>query len=251
MPPETVAKRQRLIVSIHDVGPRSEAAVDQLLDLLSRHVPREKVAMLAVPNHWGEAPIIAGSPFATKLRDWAQAGHEIFLHGWFHKDQCVHESRAAQLKAKHMTAGEGEFLGLDLATATQRMRDGKALLEDVMGLPTAGFIAPAWLYGDGAMQAMAQLGFPLAEDHWKVWSPAQADRVLCRGPVITWASRSRARIASSLFAAAVLPPVLKLYPVARVAVHPGDVTVPALLRSIDMCVGKLARARQAIRYRDL
>ena len=124
----------------------------------------------------------------------------MFVHGWFHKDLATHEGLGARLKAQHMTAGEGEFLGLDQATALDRMRRGRALIEDVTGCKVAGFIAPAWLYGEGAKAALAEAGFALAEDHWKVWQPVSG-RVLVRGPVLTWASRSHARIASSLFAA--------------------------------------------------
>lgn len=241
---------RRLLVSIHDVGPRFEREVEMLRDQLQFYVPLSRVAMLVVPDHWGEAPLVAGSRFARRLREWAATGAEVFAHGWFHRDTSAHAGRAARLKARHMTAGEGEFLGLDLGDSRKRMRDGKALIEDVIGRPVAGFIAPAWLYGDGARQALAESDFALAEDHWRVWQPA-TDRTLCKGPVITWASRSRARIASSLLAARVLPPVLRAAPVVRVAVHPGDTRVPALMASIARTLDTLGATRTAARYADL
>ena len=46
----------------------------------------DRFAMLVVPNHWGDAPIIPGSNFASKLRAWADLGIEMFLHGFFHRD---------------------------------------------------------------------------------------------------------------------------------------------------------------------
>ena len=104
---------RRLLVSIHDVGPRSEGAVDRLRDLLVRHVPHDRQALLVVPDHWGEAPLTPGSPFAARLRGWAESDADIFVHGWFHKDLATHDGFGARLKARHMTAGEGEFLGLD------------------------------------------------------------------------------------------------------------------------------------------
>jgi predicted deacetylase len=245
-PPSVTDRRgQRLLVSIHDVGPRSEGAVDRLRDLLARHVPEDRQALLVVPDHWGEAPLTPGSPFAARLRGWAESGADIFVHGWFHKDLASHDGLGARLKAQHMTAGEGEFLGLDHATALDRMKRGRALIEDI-----TGFIAPAWLYGDGAKQALGDAGFAMAEDHWKVWQPASG-RVLVRGPVLTWASRSRARIASSLFAARALAPVLSASNVARIGVHPGDVGVPAILASIDRSVGRLMRSHVPSRYADL
>ncbi|MBO9671749.1 MAG: DUF2334 domain-containing protein [Sphingobium sp.] len=240
-----------LLTSIHDVGPRSEAQVERLRDHLGVHVPLDKVAMLVVPDHWGEAPLKAGTPFATKLRGWADAGTEMFVHGWYHRDTAEHESFAARMKAKHMTASEGEFLGLDEGEAYRRMTEGRALIEDIIGRPVAGFIAPAWLYGAGAHAAMARAGFALAEDHWWVWRPGADAKPLADGPVITWASRSKMRIASSLFAAAVVPPLLRFKPVARVAVHPGDTGVPALLDSIAATLKRLTRSHRPGRYAEL
>jgi predicted deacetylase len=114
----------------------------------------------------------------------------------------------------------------------------------------AGFVAPAWLYGDGARSALAKAGFATAEDHMRVWRPATGEAV-ARGPVITWASRSRARIASSVAVAALAPRALHGQRVARVAVHPGDTGVPRLLASIDRTLSAMARDRLLSRYTDL
>ncbi|AMK25325.1 MULTISPECIES: polysaccharide deacetylase family protein [unclassified Sphingobium] len=241
---------KRLLLSIHDVGPRFETEVDLLLDRMTRHAGPAELAMLVVPDHWGRHPLAVGSPFAVRLRAWADAGISMFAHGWFHQDRTVHDQPVARFKARHMTAGEGEFLGLDGETAARRMIDGRDLIEQITGRPVAGFVAPAWLYGAPALDALGQCGFALAEDHMKVWHPPSG-KVLARGPVITWASRSRARIASSLLAARVLPPVLRHAPVARVAVHPGDAHVPALLASIDRVLWRLGRTHRPARYGDL
>jgi predicted deacetylase len=192
-----------LLASIHDVSPKFEGPVDALGDRLAGHLGGMRLAMLVVPDHWGEAKISAGTPFATRLRSWADAGVEMFVHGWFHRDTSEHTGADAW-KAKHMTAGEGEFLGLDGPEALDRMSRGKALIEDIIGRPAAGFIAPAWLYSDGAKAALGEAGFALAEDHRRVWAPTRGNKVLTNGPVITWASRSRNRQLSSLAAAAAL-----------------------------------------------
>jgi predicted deacetylase len=236
-----------LLASIHDVSPRFESEVDQLADLLKTYVG-SRIAMLVVPNHWGSAPIVPGSPFATRLRGWAEAGTEIFLHGFFHRDEARHASSSDRIRARLMTAGEGEFLGLDKPTAAARIAEGRALLEDVIGREIDGFVAPAWLYGAGALRALEDAAVPLAEDHMHVWSPATGAQ-LARGPVITWASRTRLRLASSLAAAAALRRApLK---VLRVGVHPPDVRHPSLVRSIDKTFRVAASTRAAARYSDL
>lgn len=236
---------KRLLASIHDVSPRFEGEVGRLLDRLAPFVGR-RLAMLVVPNHWGDAPIT--SAFGARLRSWADEGIEMFVHGWFHRDDSAHRGMAA-VKARRMTAGEGEFLGLDRGEALTRMRRGKDLIEQTTGRATTGFIAPAWLYSDGARAALSDAGFAIAEDHARVWVPG--GEILARGPVVTWASRSDARALSSLAAAGLLRHALRPLPTVRIAVHPGDVTRPALLRSIDRTFAALLRGRTAAAYADL
>lgn len=239
-----------LLASIHDVGPRFESEVDRLADRLTALLGERRFAMLVVPDHWGAAPLAAAPAFRAKLRRWADEGVEMFLHGWYHRDDAAHAGRLAAFKARHMTAGEGEFLGLGRAEALRRMVAGRALVEEAIGRPVAGFVAPAWLYGRGARAALADAGFALAEDHMRVWRPADG-RVLARGPVVTWASRSPARIASSLAFAGVARCALAPLRVVRVAVHPGDTGVPALLGSIDRTIAALARGRRIAGYSAL
>ncbi|HEX5238769.1 MAG TPA: DUF2334 domain-containing protein [Sphingomicrobium sp.] len=236
-----------LLASIHDVSPRFESEIDRLLDVLTPHVGH-RLAMLVVPNHWDRAPILPGSPFASRLRSWADLGIEMFLHGFFHRDTSSHERARDRLRARFLTAGEGEFLGLSQEQASIRLHDGQALLEDVIGRPMDGFVAPAWLYGPGALAALAHSSMPIAEDHMRVWNPATA-RLLARGPVITWASRTPLRLASSLFASAALrrSPMKVL----RVGVHPPDVHHPAIVRSIEQTMRIALSRRRAAGYADL
>jgi hypothetical protein len=84
----------------------------------------------------------------------------------------------------------------------------------------------------------------------KVWRPASGE-VVARGPVITWASRSGPRAASSLVAAALGRSLLGPLETVRVAVHPGDVTRPSILASIDKTLAAFAGKRRAGRYADL
>lgn len=241
---------KRLVASIHDVGPGSERAVLQLADILENRLGGPHFAMLVVPDHWGQHPLAADKAFQTRLRAWSDRGIEMFVHGWFHKDMAEHSAAAARFKAKHLTAGEGEFLGLDDTAALGRMREGKALIEDIIGRESAGFIAPAWLYGDGARTALRKAQFALAEDHWRVWD-ASTDHVLAKGPVITWASRSAIRTASSLAFASLARATFGALSTVRIAVHPGDVTKRSLLHSIDTTLQRFAATHRPSRYAEL
>ncbi len=236
-----------LLASIHDVSPRFESEIDALTELLTPHAGH-RTAMLVVPNHWGTAPIVPGSTFATRLRTWADEGREIFLHGFYHRDESTHRRPTHQLRARFMTAGEGEFLGLPLHEASTRLSRGLGLIEDVIGRPVTGFVAPAWLYGVGAMRALAEAGIQISEDHLRVWSPVTGE-TLARGPVITWASRSLLRRGSSLAAAAALRHAR--FEVLRIGVHPPDVRHSNLVRSIEKTFKVAASSRPAAAYSSL
>jgi predicted deacetylase len=237
---------RRLLASIHDVGPKFEAQVDALSDRLTALLDGPRFAMLVVPDHWDEAPLSASPAFAARLRRWADDGVEMFLHGWRHRD----DAPAQGFAQRHMTAGEGEFAALSKAEAASRIADGRKIVEDAIGRPVAGFVAPAWLYSPGAIEAAREAGFALAEDHMKVWNPV-SQQVLSRGPVITWASRSPARIRSSLMFSGLARATLGVLPTVRVAVHPGDVTVPALLSSIDATFRRFTQTHAPSRYAEL
>ena len=104
------------------------------------------------------------------------------------------------------------------------------------------------LYGRGTLEALQDCRIPLAEDHLHVWSPASGAK-LANGPVITWASRTRLRLASSLIAA----PLARRLPIRalRIGVHPPDSRHPALMRSIDTTFRAATRSRRPAHYSEL
>jgi predicted deacetylase len=240
---------RKLLVAIHDVGPKFDKEVDILASLITDILGTPRFSMLVVPNHWGEAPLWQAPAFCRRLRDWSDEGVEMFAHGWFHRDYSPHRG-VSGLKARTMTAGEGEFLGLDRDEAAQRMTDGKALIEDIIGREVAGFIAPAWLYGPGSREALQSSSYRLAEDHMRVWRP-QSSKILAAGPVITWASRSRSRRVSSIAFAGFARKALRILPTVRIAVHPGDTARPELMTSLHRTITEFALQRQSSRYLDL
>lgn len=239
-----------MLISIHDVTPAWEAETDDLVARLAAFVPGSAFSMLVVPDFWGRAPLARSPRFAAKLRRWADQGVEMMLHGWSHRDEAERHVGLARFKARHLTASEGEFLGLSKAEATRRLRDGRAVLEDAIGRPVTGFVAPAWLYGKGAHEALADERFEVAEDHLRVWSPASG-RTLARGPVISWASRSAGRRRSSIAFAAVARYGLKRLPTLRIALHPGDLQAPSLTASIETTIRHAVTGRRCETYRGL
>lgn len=241
---------RRLLASVHDVTPAHAARLDRLVPLVQRLTGGAAPALLVVPDYHGRAPVAGDAAFARWLRGWADQGSEIFLHGFTHKDELRHASARARWQAQRMTAGEGEFLGLSADEARRRMIEGRRIVEDAAGKAVTGFIAPAWLYGAGSLAVLRELGFALAEDHFRVWQPATG-AVLTRGPVITYASRSRARLVSSILWSRVAQRLLRPASVIRLAVHPADADSPPLLREIERALRAFGRTHVPARYADL
>jgi uncharacterized protein len=75
--------------------------------------------------------------------------------------------------------------------------------------------------------------------------------VLSRGPVITWATRTPFRKATSLLAAAVARRLLAPLPVVRLAVHPADTGHASTLASIEKSLISLLERRHAAHYSEL
>ena len=240
----------RLLVSVHDVTPRHADRLRRIAALLARHGLRGRYSALVVPNFWHEWPLADHPDFIAWLRDQVEEGVEPVLHGYYHRDESPHASGWDRLRGRHLTAGEGEFLGLPYEAARARLAAGRALVEDLLRASVTGFVAPAWLYGQPSLDALRDLAFAHAEDHWSVWSPSTGRR-LAAGPVVSYASRDRVRVAGSLLWSRASAALLRPLPIVRLAIHPHDLDVPALERELDRRLGALLRARQPILYRDL
>ncbi|MCA9637582.1 MAG: polysaccharide deacetylase family protein [Myxococcales bacterium] len=242
---------RRVIVSVHDVTPRHFERLREIDALLARHGLAGRYAALIVPNFWHEWPLADHPDFLEWLRGAIAGGVEPILHGYFHRDESEHRSAWARLRGRTMTAGEGEFLGLDREAARARIVAGRRLLAEHLGVEVDAFVAPAWLYGQATQEVLEELGFTLAEDHLRVWSPARGGATLARGPVLSYASRTRARVAASWLWSRASTALLDPMPVLRLAIHPHDLDVPLLGRELDRALGALLRGRAPIRYREL
>jgi uncharacterized protein len=240
----------RLLTSIHDVTPYHLQRLEQLVPIIEEVVGKGKFALLVVPDFHREGRLDQNAVFAKQLRGWADDGCDIFLHGFTHLDESEYSSFGAGLKAKRLTAGEGEFLGLSYYDATRKLIDGRKVVEDIIGRPVTGFIAPAWLYSPGSLRAIADQGFDLCEDHFRVWNP-QNDEVYARGPVVTYASRSPTRLLSSLLWSRIATVALSRANVVRFAVHPHDVDAPELVAEIRRALLAFNRSHIASSYREL
>jgi uncharacterized protein len=242
---------KRLLLSIHDVSPHHFERLKTIVDFLDRQGLRGRYAMLVVPDYWEQAAIEDFPDFQQWLRGREDEGVEMILHGFRHRDTSLHDSVRAHIKAKYLSASEGEFLGLSFEAASELIARGKALLDGILNKPVQGFIAPAWLYGEGTRRALVSHRFAFAEDHWSVWSPRDHNARLLRGAVISYASRSRLRILSSLLWSRIATVILRPTQIVRLAIHPHDFDKPELVREIERALGIFLTGHTPVHYADL
>lgn len=217
-------------VSIHDVSPAFRR--EFLLALEIAHAAGVKPALLVVPNYHGRAPLLDAPDFVDELRALAKDGHEIMLHGFFHRTQEA--SGAATLGAqaqraffqKVVSAGEAEFAHLAPEEATRLLDDGERVLREA-DLSACGFVAPAWSKPKWLVDMLGQRGVRYTEDHLRVYAPV-AKRARA-SMVLNYASRSIPRMFSTVAYARLARPARRLLPT-RIAMHPADMNF-ALLRN--------------------
>ena len=239
--------RRSLAVSVHDVSPLTRESVDRMLaDLAGSDIG--VTSLLVVPDHHHKADIDKDPAFLVWLRDKQAAGHEIILHGFYHRREPSPDAGLRQkLVTEHYTAGEGEFFDLDYENARERMEDGREMLT-AAGLDVLGFIAPAWLLGDEAEQAARNLGFAYTTRLGGVldlrsgeWTASQS---LVYSPRSAW--RRQVSLAWNAFLAA----RLRKNPLARLGLHPPDWCYDKIRTQALRLAREAAANRRVIRYRD-
>ncbi len=241
---------KKLLFSIHDVTPRHFVRLQRIDRILTESGIGASYSMLVVPNFWKEWPLDADKSFIRWLRAKADDGVEMLLHGYYHLDETPPQGMGAKVKAAYMTNSEGEFLSLSRQAARERILQGQNMLQEVLGHPASGFVAPAWLYSDDTKHVLEEMGFERAEDHLRVWSPSTRQQIAF-SPVVSYASRSPARIASSLLWSRVATTALSRFDVVRLALHPHDLDVEALEVEFKRVLHRWLKERQPVRYREL
>jgi predicted deacetylase len=191
-----------------------------------------------VPDFHGRAPLLEHPAFCARLRHLQAEGHEIYLHGYFHRARTWDDhaaetarrgvaSRARYLFAQRVVSGgEAEFSDVSHEEALKRLDDGERVLREA-GLSITGFIAPAWSMPPWVLSLLGDRGYVFSEDHTRIYDPA---RKRSRASVVlNYASRTPGRLLSSVAWCRIARPARLLLP-ARIAIHPADMRY-ALLRS--------------------
>jgi predicted deacetylase len=235
-----------LLVSIHDVTPALAPRVEALWELCARHGVTP--ALLVVPNWHGEWPIDRYPAFVRWVRERADQGAEIFLHGERHDEVGLPRTWRDQWAAFNKTAREGEFLTLDAVPAAERIGRGLELFGR-LGLEPIGFVPPAWLGRPSLVDVVAGAGLRVVEDDVSVTVLEPRRRV--SSPVVRWSGRTAVRARGSALVAGARWRLQRSAPVVRIAFHPSDLDHPASARSATNALERWLSDRAATRYGQL
>ena len=230
-------------IAVHDVAPATWPRCEVLLDLM-RRVGAPPATLLVVPDYHRRGSVERDLGFIRAIDHRIACGDEIALHGYHHLDDGpVPHSPAEWLTRRVLTASEGEFAALTEHEAAIRIGAGLAMFER-LGWNAAGFVAPAWLLGDGARAALAKTNIRYTSTH--AHQELLAERRRIAAPAISastrsawrrWSSRQWLRLARAAF---------RNEPLIRVALHPADVTDARILDGWHVLLSALLADRVAL-----
>ncbi len=230
-----------LCVSLHDVAPATWRSCERVLAAV-REVADIPLTLLVVPAYWGECSAMAPG-FEAAMTEQLGRGHELALHGYFHRDLGAPSSAFDWLRRRIYTAGEGEFWALTEQEAAERLLLGQRWFR-ANRWPLAGFVPPAWLLGPESWKAVrraSDLQYVTTFTHIHDLRSGQA----LRAPCLALSARAPwRRTASRLWAALALRHTNA--PLVRLALHPEDASYPALCRSWQKRLGQLLEERQPV-----
>jgi len=206
-------------IAVHDVAPATSSQCDVLFDLL-RRVGAPPATLLVVPDYHRRGSVERDLAFIRAIDRRIADGDEIALHGYHHVDDGpVPHSPLEWLTRRVLTASEGEFAALTEHEATIRIDAGLRLFERLQW-NVAGFVAPAWLLGDGARRALAKTSLRYTSTHAHLEMIADGRRIAA--PAISASTRSAWRRWSSRQWLRLARAALRDAPLVRVALHPAD-----------------------------
>ena len=237
---------RQLTVSIHDVAPPHRDRVERLLDVL-RSAGVARRSLLVIPDLRGESPIERDRSFCGWLRHRQQEGDEIVLHGYHHVGAGAPRNAIERFKNRWYTQGEGEFLTLSYADASERIARGAAMFA-AAGLHAIGFVAPAWLINADGLRAARDRGFEYTNSYAGVTDLAHDRRHIVPSLVFGPGNLNEdLGIRLQGYAAR----GLALCPTVRVVLHPPNVDHQQRLARILGMIDRLRRDREATTYAQL
>lgn len=233
----------QVCISVHDVAPATWPACRRLLAMLDRFGPLP-LTFLVVPDYHRRGRIDACPEFLAAMEQRLARGDEVALHGYYHLDESPAPRRAGDwFRRRMMTDSEGEFAALSAAEAGQRLDRGVELMRR-LGWPTPGFIAPAWLLGDGAREALGHFSFTYTTTRSGI--VRLPDWRFTSAPALAYSVRSFARRRLSLTMNALQMRLLGRSRLLRLSLHPVDGRHDAVMAQWQRIIGNVLETHRPV-----
>lgn len=230
-------------VSIHDVAPATWDDCARLAQAL-REAADLPLTWLVVPHyHRGGGDV---RKMEAGLDAALARGDELALHGYTHLDSAPRARGMVERFLRGTYSREGEFAALCTSEAARRIALGLDWFAQ-RGWPVRGFVAPAWLMGEGAWQALRAFDFDYTTTfrHFHLLGGAPAPGALA-SPSLVYAARNRSGRLVSPWLADAIALGLAHRPLVRLGLHPPDLHHPRLLRHAQATAARLAERRTAM-----
>ena len=243
--PGTGVPAPMLCVSIHDVAPATWDECVRLVQAL-RSVADIPLSWLVVPHYHQQAHERPGddAPLRAGLDAAIARGDELVLHGYTHLDT---ERQAGGMRERFLrgvyTRSEGEFSALAADEARRRIGLGLEWFR-ARGWQSPGFVAPAWLLGEGAWQALPEFGFSYTTSFTRFHLLQEKTSIFA--PSIVYTARNRTGRALSPLAGSLAARLLERAPLMRLSLHPPDVRHPHLVAHAQRLVERLLASHVAV-----
>jgi predicted deacetylase len=211
----------------------------------SEGVPIQALTLLVIPRHGDRAPLDRHGPTRDWLRQLADSGACLAMHGLTHRMEGRVRNPWRWVLARGFARGQGEFLLSDRNDFARRLEASRAIfrraaLEEAL----LGFVPPAWLLSKAALIEVRQSGFAFYE---------RLSGIVCRD--VVWARRligfgsltaieARTTIAYGRWQSRRMPVDTRL------AIHPADMARPSTVQAIRTILGTLRNRLHPLNYAE-
>lgn len=212
-----MAERNLMLV-LHDVAPETWADYKPFVEAVDAfgQIP---ISWLVVPDFHRRNPLDNHPDFQRMLDRRLGRGDELILHGCYHADDAPPPRTPRDWFMRRVFTHEGEFYALDRAESSRRLQQGVELFERNQW-PLHGFVAPAWLLGPGARQALAATGLTYTSDPGHFYLLPEYTAI--DAPGLVWSARSAWRRGMSRLVSEKMLRQHRDAPVLRLGLHPVD-----------------------------
>ena len=241
------AASDSVVVSLHDVAPCTQQITSTIISELSAHGVHV-CSVLVVPNYHHKGLFARNCEFVTWLRALEADGHEVVIHGFFHeRPRQRKETLRDKFVTRFYTQNEGEFYDLSYEEALRRITTARDEFR-ALGIKPRGFIAPAWLLGNEAEQAIRDAELEYTTRLRTVCDLRSESSFPARTLVYSVHNRWRRAVSRSWNAA--LFRLMRTKPLLRISIHPPDYLQSAIWKQILAFIAATKNARTATTYQD-